>query len=97
MGKQENPVKEKTEIEIELSETIAYSRRGERFKTFCSECQATVEVATTHAAAIVTHMTEREVYRLVETGEIHFTETDRVLVCIDSITGYQKSKEILEK
>jgi hypothetical protein len=84
-------VKEKTEIEIELSETIAYSRSNERFESFCVQCDATVEVATTYAAAIISHLTEREVYRLVETGEIHFTESDhRVLVCLRSLSEFRR-------
>ena len=90
-GKQENPVKEKTEIEIELSETVAYSRPGERFESFCPDCGATVNVATTHAAAIICHLTEREVFRLVESGDIHFTETDhRVLVCLRSLSEFRR-------
>jgi len=37
-------------------------------------------------AAILTRTTEREIYRLVETGKVHFVETDRVLVCLKSLT-----------
>lgn len=75
-----------TEIEIELSETIAYSLPGERFETFCTQCEALVEMVATRSAAILTHKTEREIYRLVETGEVHFIETDRVLVCMKSLS-----------
>jgi len=84
-------VKEKTEIEIELTETIAYSRSSERFESFCVECDRTVQVATTHAAAIISHLSEREIYRLVEKGEIHFTETDhQVLVCMMSLSEFRR-------
>ena len=79
-------MKEKTEIEIELSETIAYSRSSERFESFCVECDTMVVLATTHTAAIIGHLTEREVFRLVESGEVHFSETDYVLVCMKSLT-----------
>ena len=92
MRKQEKRVKEKTEIEIELSETIAYSRSNERFEDFCPECQATVEFTTTHTAAIIGHLTEREVFRLVESGEVHFSETDRVLVCMRSLTEVREKR-----
>lgn len=74
----------KTEIEIEMSETVAYSRRSERFENFCPACKSMSEMATPQVAAILTHTTEREIYRLVETGELHFVETDRVLVCLES-------------
>ena len=82
---------EKTEIEIELSETIAYSRSNERFESFCEECGETVQVATTHAAAIISHITEREIYRLVERDDVHFTETDhQVLVCLRSLSEFRR-------
>jgi hypothetical protein len=79
-------MKQKTEIEIELSETVAYSHRSERFEAYCSACKSLVEMATPQVAAILTHLTEREVYRLVERGEFHFVETDRVLICLKSLT-----------
>lgn len=78
-------MKHKTEIEIELSETIAYSRRSESFENYCPECKSLVEMATPQVAAILTHTSEREIYRLVETGEVHFVETDRVMVCMKSL------------
>ena len=84
-GKQSKQMKQKTEIEIELNETIAYSRRSERFEAFCSECKSLVEMATPPVAAILRQTTEREIYRLVETGKVHFVETDRVLVCLQSL------------
>ncbi len=79
-------VKQKTEIEIELSETVAYSRRSERFETFCPECKSLVEMATPQVAAILTQSTEREIYRLVEINKVHFVETGGVLICLNSLT-----------
>lgn len=76
---------QKTDIEIELSETVAYSRRSERFEAFCPECRAPVEMAAPQLAAVLAKSTEREIYRLVETGKIHFIETDRVLICLKSL------------
>jgi len=79
---------QKTEIEIEMSETVAYSRRSERFENYCPQCKSLVEMATPQVAAILTHTTEREIYKLVETGEVHFVETDRVLVCLKSLQNF---------
>ena len=84
-GKQSKQMKQKTEIEIELNETVAYSRRSERFEAFCPECKSLVEMAAPPVAAILSQTTEREIYRLVETGKLHFVETDRVLVCLQSL------------
>ena len=84
-GKQEKQMNQKTEIEIEISETVAYSRRSERFETFCPECKTLVEMSSPQVAAILTRITEREIYRFVETGKVHFVETDRVLICLKSL------------
>ncbi len=85
---------QKTEIEFELNETVAYSRRNERGEAFCPHCEMLVEMATPQIAAILVQSNEREVFRRLETGEIHFIETERVLVCLNSLT--KKTKEILE-
>lgn len=79
-------MKQKTEIEFELSETVAYSRRSERFETFCPLCKSPVEMATPQIAAILTRSNERGIYRLIETGKVHFVETDRVFICLKSLT-----------
>lgn len=83
-------MKQKTEIEIELSETVVYRGRGEKFEAFCPECKAPVEMATPQIASVLTHTTEREIYRLVETGKIHFVETDRLILCLRSLTDFKK-------
>jgi len=80
-------MKQKTEIEIELNETIAYSKRNERFEALCPACKSTVEMATPRIAAILTRSTEREVFRLVERGRVHFAETDGVLICLKSLVS----------
>ena len=77
---------QKTEIEIAFSETIAYSKRQERFEAFCPECKSLVEMTTPQIAAILTRSNEREIYRFIETGKVHFVETDRVLICLKSLT-----------
>jgi len=81
-----NKMTKTNQIEIELNETVAYSRASEKFECFCPGCKALVELATPQVAAIITRITEREIYRLVETNEVHFVETDRVLVCLKSLT-----------
>lgn len=81
----------KTEIEIEYSETVAYSSRRERFEAYCPQCKSPVEMTTPQIAAILTRSTEREIYRLVETGAIHFVETDRVLICLKSLTKFKNN------
>ena len=68
-----------------MSETVAYSRGSEKFESYCPVCKCMSEMAPPHVAAILAHTTEREIYRLVELGNVHFVETDRVLVCLNSL------------
>jgi hypothetical protein len=84
---------QKTEIEIEVNETVAYSRSSERFENYCPTCKRMSEMATPQVASILSHTTEREIYKLVETGDVHFVETDRVLVCLNSMPGYQVTEQ----
>jgi len=81
---------QKTEFEIEVNETVAYSSRSDRFETFCPVCKCMTEMATVKIAAVLIQNTEREIYKMVEVGSIHFIETDRVLVCLNSLPGYQR-------
>lgn len=85
-------VKQKTEIEIEFSETIAYSKPRDRFRAVCPQCEAPTEMNAPHIAAILAHSTEREIYRLVETGEIHFIEADGILICLNSLINFKKTE-----
>ncbi len=79
-------MKQKTEIEFELSETVAYTKREDKFEAYCTQCKSSVEMAAPQIAAIQTRSTEREIYRLVETDKVHFVETDRVSICLKSLT-----------
>ena len=88
---------QKTQIEIELSETIAYSRRSERFETFCPNCKSLVEMATPQIAAILTQSTEREIYRLIEADQIHFIETVRIFVCLSSLAEFKDNSLSITK
>ena len=82
-------MKRSTEITFETEElTTVKARRG--FKGFCEGCNAFVEMLPTEAAAILTGMGEREIFRLIETGEIHFVEAERVFVCEDSLLNRSK-------
>lgn len=85
-------VKQKTEIEIELSETIAYSKSRDRFRAVCPQCESPTEMTAPHIAAILTGTTEREIYRLVETGRVHFIETAGVFICLNSLINFKKTE-----
>ena len=82
-------MKRRTEITFETEELVAVkARRG--FKGFCGHCHAFVEMLPTDAAAMLTGLGEREIFRLIETGTVHFLEAERVFVCRDSVMGESK-------
>jgi len=90
---QEIVAMKKTEIEIEMSETVAYSSRGERFEAYCPQCTALVEMANPPIAAIVMHTSQREIYRLVEANQVHFVEAEQVLICLKSLSELQQGNK----
>jgi hypothetical protein len=82
-------MKRMIEITFETEElTTVKVRRG--FKGFCGQCNAFVEMLPPEAAALLTGLAEREIFRLIETGEIHFVEMERVFVCRDSSVNRSK-------
>jgi hypothetical protein len=84
---------------IEIDERIEVTNSEEQFQAYCSECKRMTEMATPKTAGLLTDISEREVFRLIERKEIHFIENARVLVCVaslrdlesDSNTGSQKT------
>jgi hypothetical protein len=84
-------MKQKGEITFEIEETIIL-RQGERkVKSFCPHCAALVEMASPYLTAMISNLSEREIFRLIERGRIHFIETNRVLICLDSLPISTKS------
>jgi len=72
-------------IVIEIDERIAVTNSEQQFEAYCSDCKKMTEMATPKTAAMLTDISEREVFRLIEGKEIHFIENARVLVCIESL------------
>lgn len=79
----------KIEITAEKSERI-YFRQRERVFAVCGECGQRVEMLSPEDAAQVRNITLREIYRMIELGQIHFSENDN-----DQLTICQKS--VLER
>jgi hypothetical protein len=73
------------QIVFEVEETVVV-RSGEFTTTAdCPFCGETVAMAPPCTAAALYDLTEREIFRLIEGGGIHFTETGQVLICLKSI------------
>ena len=75
----------KNGIVVEIDERIAVTNAEQQFEAYCSECKKMTEMATPKTAGVLSEISEREVFRLIEAKEIHFIENDRVLVCVESL------------
>jgi hypothetical protein len=82
-------MKRTTEVTFETEELVSVKVRG-GFKAFCDACEQFVEMLPPEAAAVLTGLGEREIFRLMEIGEIHFVEAERVFVCRDSLMNGPK-------
>jgi hypothetical protein len=72
-------------IVVEIDERIAVTNTEQQFEAYCSECKKMTEMATPKTAGVLTEISEREIFRLIEGKEIHFVENAQVLVCIESL------------
>ena len=78
-------------IVVEIDERIAVKNTEQQFEAYCSECKKMTEMATPKTAGVLTDISEREVFRLIEGKEIHFVENARVLVCIESLRNLKEN------
>lgn len=62
-------------------------RRNELIQAKCGECGARTALVTAEQAAVITGIRPRVIYRWVESGMVHSTETPdgEMLVCLDSL------------
>ena len=76
-----------TEVIIERDELLVVRRPRGRVPGWCEACGET-EFVTPETAALLAGSNTRTVYRLVESGLIHFLETPEgfLLVCLRSLT-----------
>ena len=78
-------MKQRGHITLETEETIVLYESSMAENRFCRECDADALMIAPRAATAVSGLTEREVFRFVESGKIHFTEDDPILVCLSSL------------
>lgn len=84
-------MKRRTETIIETHQVQVIRRRGRERQGWCESCAATVRMIGLEAAAMLAQVTVRAVFRRVEAGELHFTETPQgaLLICLPSFNAAQ--------
>jgi hypothetical protein len=85
-------MKRRTEITVETERILVISKRNTSALAWCSACGSRGQMITPEAAAQIADMSSRSIYRLVETNELHFIETNdhQLWICVQSL------KQILE-
>ena len=72
---------QKPEITFEVEETIVLKQGGKMVTEYCPRCRELVEMVSPDVLALVTGASEREIFRLIEAGRIHFMEAERLVAC----------------
>lgn len=75
-------------ITIERERLLVIRRRKEA-EVWCEGCKAPRKMVEAREAAVILGISARTIFRRVEAGQLHFTETPdgAVLICLDSLLG----------
>ena len=83
-------MKQRAEIVFEKEETIILRKSSELTESFCPMCKAVVPMATPEAVSLICMVGEREIFRKIEVGEVHFIEGPKVYVCLRSLELFDR-------
>jgi hypothetical protein len=72
----------KAEITLEIEETVVLKQGGNFVTEYCPRCQQTVDMVSPGVLSLIAGVSEREIFRLIESGAIHFFETSRLVACL---------------
>ena len=77
---------EEPSIVYEFEETVFLKQGGKLITEFCPHCSDTVVLLSPDVLSLVSGITEREIFRLIEKGSIHFVELGRIVGCLSCLT-----------
>lgn len=86
-------MKNPTEITFETEDTIVLREGSRVCVEYCSGCGKEALMASPQAAGLLAGAGEREIFRLLEAGFLHFSERVRVLICLESLSLMTKDPE----
>lgn len=76
-------MKRKAQLTFEIEETVVLKQGGCFVTDYCPRCNETVDMVSPEVLSLVSGSSEREIFRLMEIGKIHFVELGRVVACPD--------------
>lgn len=83
-------MKQTAEITLETKETIVVHRPNLIERRNCPLCCKTVDMVAPYVIASVSNTTEREIFRLVESGLLYSFASDRLRVCITCLENERR-------
>jgi hypothetical protein len=82
-------MRRRTVVTLETNRVLVFRRRGGPILAWCEACARQVQMLTPDEAAVLSHSSPRAIYRQMEAGKVHFTETadGRTYICLSSLRG----------
>ena len=74
-------MEQKAELTFEIEETVVLKQGGFFVTEYCPRCRQIVDMVSPDVLSLVAGGSEREIFRLMEMGKIHFIELGRVVAC----------------
>ena len=77
----------RAEITVEFNQVVVIKKPEGLIIMWCPVCEERVNMITTEAAAILSNVDTRTIYRRIDAGALHFAETSDglALVCLNSL------------
>lgn len=79
----------RTEYSVEIDDVFVVQRLGRSVEGWCPGCGGVATLVTPEDAGVLAGTGARSIYRLVESGEIHWVEGpgELLLVCVGSLSA----------
>ncbi|HEX3101303.1 MAG TPA: hypothetical protein VHQ01_05910 [Pyrinomonadaceae bacterium] len=74
-------MKQTAKITFEMEETVLLRKGSSIINEFCPRCQGDAVLMTPETISKIADVSEREIFRLMEAGEIYFIERKRIYAC----------------
>ena len=76
---------QRPDITLEFEETVVLKQGGKLMAGVCPQCGETVDMLSPDVLSLVSGMSEREIFRLVENATIYFVESGRIVACLSCL------------
>jgi hypothetical protein len=76
---------QRPDITLEFEETVVLKQGGKLLTEFCPQCSEAVDLLSPDVLSLVSGVSEREIFRLIENNTIHFVESGRIVACLSCL------------